>query len=143
LYKIEIEGEESNNTERIYPSVTSITYLHVKESIESWLKSCRSSPAHSESIRNETAARGTRIHKLIEEYLLNNKRYDVLKFEKESDVLNFGKLVKKLANITDIVMQEQPLYSDLLRVAGTVDCIAKYNGDLAVIDFKTSTKKRI
>jgi genome maintenance exonuclease 1 len=143
LYKIDFEDEEKNlvKIEKIYPSVTSITYLHIKEYIESWIKSCRSS-SQPESIRNESAARGTRIHKLIEDYLANDKKYDMVKFEKQGDVPIFNKLIEKLANITDIVMQEQPLYSDSLRVAGTVDCIAKYNGDLAVIDFKTSTKKK-
>ena len=34
------------------------------------------------------------------------------------------------------------LHSDILRVAGTVDCIAEYNGVLSVIDFKTSRKPK-
>jgi genome maintenance exonuclease 1 len=34
------------------------------------------------------------------------------------------------------------LYSDKYKVAGRVDCIAKYNGVLSIIDFKTSTKTR-
>ena len=34
------------------------------------------------------------------------------------------------------------LYSQQLGVAGTVDCIAEYNGELAVIDFKTSAKPK-
>ena len=34
------------------------------------------------------------------------------------------------------------MYSDKYKVAGRVDCIAKYNGVLSVIDFKTSTKER-
>jgi genome maintenance exonuclease 1 len=37
-------------------------------------------------------------------------------------------------------MLECPLYSDYLRVAGTVDCIAEWNGRLSIIDFKTSRK---
>jgi len=31
-------------------------------------------------------------------------------------------------------------YSKVLGIAGTVDCIAEYDGELAVIDFKTSKK---
>ena len=34
------------------------------------------------------------------------------------------------------------MFSDHLRVAGRVDCIAEYEGELAVIDFKTSTKPK-
>ena len=37
---------------------------------------------------------------------------------------------------------EIPLYSDQLKVAGTADCIAEYNGKLSVIDFKTSKKPK-
>jgi genome maintenance exonuclease 1 len=32
------------------------------------------------------------------------------------------------------------LYSDTLQLAGTVDCLAEYENELSVIDFKTSTK---
>ena len=35
-----------------------------------------------------------------------------------------------------------PLYSDYLGVAGRVDCVADWNGRLAVIDFKTSKKPK-
>ena len=47
-----------------------------------------------------------------------------------------------LDNISDIYAQECGLYSDKYKVAGRVDCIAKYNGVLSIIDFKTSTKER-
>ena len=34
------------------------------------------------------------------------------------------------------------MYSNKYKVAGRVDCIAKYKGVLSIIDFKTSTKER-
>ena len=34
------------------------------------------------------------------------------------------------------------LYSHYLGLAGRVDCIAEFDGELAVIDFKTSTKEK-
>ena len=34
------------------------------------------------------------------------------------------------------------MFSDLLRVAGTTDCIADYNGQLSIIDFKTSRRPK-
>ena len=42
----------------------------------------------------------------------------------------------------NIYAQEAGLYSDKYKVAGRVDCIAKYKGDISIIDFKTSTKER-
>ena len=43
-----------------------------------------------------------------------------------------------LNNIDNIHALEGSLYSKELGVAGTVDCIAEYNGELSIIDFKTS-----
>ena len=37
---------------------------------------------------------------------------------------------------------EESLYSEELGVAGTVDCIAEYNGELSIIDFKTAEKPK-
>ena len=49
---------------------------------------------------------------------------------------------KVLTNISDIYAQECGLYSDKYKVAGRVDCIAKYKDVLSIIDFKTSTRER-
>jgi genome maintenance exonuclease 1 len=43
-------------------------------------------------------------------------------------------------SIGKIYALEQALYSDELEVAGRVDCIAEWNGELSIIDFKTSSK---
>jgi genome maintenance exonuclease 1 len=50
----------------------------------------------------------------------------------------FKKFLPILDPISNIHCQELALYSDHLRMAGRVDCIAEYNGQRAVIDFKTS-----
>jgi genome maintenance exonuclease 1 len=52
----------------------------------------------------------------------------------------FGSILPYLEQIDNIHCLETPLYSDHLQVAGTVDCIAEYNGKLSVIDFKTSKR---
>ena len=39
-------------------------------------------------------------------------------------------------------MQETFLYSDKLKCAGQVDCIAEFDGELSIIDFKTSRKEK-
>ena len=46
-----------------------------------------------------------------------------------------------LNRINNINCLETFLYSHYLGLAGRVDCIAEFDGELAVIDFKTSTKK--
>ena len=45
-----------------------------------------------------------------------------------------------LDKINNIHAIERTLYSEFLGLAGRVDCIAEYEGELAVIDFKTSNK---
>jgi genome maintenance exonuclease 1 len=44
------------------------------------------------------------------------------------------------ARLGRILMQETPLYSDHLGLAGRVDLIAEFDGRLSIIDFKTSAK---
>ena len=43
-------------------------------------------------------------------------------------------------NVGVIRAQEIPLYSDELKVAGRVDLIAEWDGELSVVDFKTSKR---
>lgn len=45
-------------------------------------------------------------------------------------------------HVTKIYGLEVPLYSDKLRVAGRVDCLAEWDGELAIIDFKTSKREK-
>jgi genome maintenance exonuclease 1 len=45
-------------------------------------------------------------------------------------------------HVNNIWAQEVPLYSDKFMVAGRVDCIAEYDGELSIIDFKTSRKPK-
>ncbi len=56
------------------------------------------------------------------------------------DLDNWKKIKPLLGRIDNIHALETPLYSDHLQVAGTVDCIAEYEGKLSVIDFKTSSR---
>jgi genome maintenance exonuclease 1 len=46
------------------------------------------------------------------------------------------------ANVDDIRISEGSLFSHKLKVAGSVDLVASYQGKKAIIDFKTSTKPK-
>ena len=52
---------------------------------------------------------------------------------------NFKPLLNRIKNIK---CMEQHLYSDELKVAGQVDCIAEFDGCISIIDFKTSSKPK-
>jgi genome maintenance exonuclease 1 len=116
-----------------YPSVTTVTGLLKKDIINEWRK--RVGDEEANKISSKAAKRGTRIHTLCEKYLLNEE-VSVQLFDAEM----WNSMRPLLDDIDDIYALEQPLYSDHLQVAGTVDCIAKYKGKLSVIDFKSSKR---
>lgn len=120
---------------RAYPSVTAVTGLLGKEDIIEWRK--RVGEEQANRISTRAAKRGTAVHKLCESYLLNEAP-EVSIFDIES----FNSLVPELDKINNIHCLETKLYSDYLQVAGTVDCIAEYEGKLSVIDFKTSGREK-
>lgn len=118
-----------------YPSVTTVTGLLKKKSIQEWRE--RVGTAEANKISSKAAARGTRIHGLCEKYLLN-EQVDPGYFDKSM----WDSIKDQLNRINNIHALEQRVYSDHLRVAGTVDCIAEYDNKLSVIDFKTSSRKK-
>ena len=128
-----------------YPSITTVLSIRKKEGLIEWRKRVGDKVANY--VAGKAAARGTKVHHMCEDYL-NNVSLDFPdKWKKhEKDFLPlclFNQLRDKvLTNISDIYAQECGLYSDKYRVAGRIDCIAKYNNILSIIDFKTSTKER-
>jgi genome maintenance exonuclease 1 len=53
------------------------------------------------------------------------------------------KIAKPALNrINNIHALEGSLYSKFLGIAGTVDCIAEFDGELSIIDFKTSKQPK-
>ena len=118
---------------RAYPSVTTITGLQGKQAILEWRKRVGEKVANE--ISGRALARGNQIHKLCEHYLLNEGDQSD-DFSREE----FSKLIPILDRIDNIHCLETKLYSHHLEAAGTVDCIAEFDGKLSVIDFKTSSK---
>ena len=126
--------------DKIYPSVNTILSATASEEKKNSLKSWKENePAH-EYITAQAQNIGTQSHQIIEDYLNNNlllEEFDLL------PIAHFNNLKPYLENISDVVCIEQRMYSDKLRVAGTSDLIAKYNGELSIIDYKTKRKPQI
>ena len=120
---------------KAYPSVTAVTGLHGKAEIFAWRK--RVGEEEANRISKRATTRGTRVHSLCEDYL-NNKEVLVNMFDQNT----FKSLKPALDRITNVHALETQLYSDHLRVAGTVDCIAEFDDKLSVIDFKTSSRPK-
>jgi len=117
----------------IFPSVTTVTGHGKKQFFAEWRKN---NPAESERV----CSRGNTLHSIIEKYL-NNEKIDLSQYtENERDL--FFTLKSEIDKINNIRCLEFPLWSKTLELAGRVDCIAEYNGDLSIIDFKGSTKPK-
>ena len=117
-------------------SITSVTSHFNKEIFIKWRKKVGNEEA--DRITKKATSRGTDMHTLTEHYLKNE---ELPKVQPISDFL-FKISKTELNNINNIHALEGPLYSRQLGVAGTVDCIAEYKGELAIIDFKTSKKPK-
>jgi genome maintenance exonuclease 1 len=76
----------------------------------------------------------------LTEYFLKNQDLPTDILPISEFLFNISK--STLKNINNIHALEGSLYSKQLGIAGTVDCIAEYNGELAIIDFKTSKKPK-
>ena len=119
------------------PSITSITSFYNRQTFINWRKKVGEEEANK--ITKVATDRGTKFHDLVEKYLSNedvNSLKDVLPTTKARWIAARESLNK----IDNIHALEKPLYSEYFGIAGRVDCIAQYEGELAVIDFKTSKK---
>ena len=117
-------------------SITSITSHFNREIFINWRKKVGDEKA--DQITKAATKRGTDMHTLTEHYLKND---DLPSAPPISEFL-FNISKRELRNINNIHALEGSLYSKYLGIAGTVDCIAEYNNELAIIDFKTSKKPK-
>ena len=121
-----------------YPSVTTVLGVLSRDSIKAWRKRVGNEEANK--ISGQAATRGTKIHLLCEK-VLDNEEIDTSKLSL-LDLEIWNEFKPLLNRIDNIHAQEIALYSDHLRLAGRVDCIAEFDGKLSIIDFKTSKKPK-
>ena len=117
-------------------SITSVISNYKKEFFDAWRKRVGEDVADKKTRR--ATSRGTDTHTLIEHWLKNE---DLPTVQPLSEML-FKIAKPALAMIDNIHSLEGALYSRYLGIAGTVDCIAEFDGELAIIDFKTSEKPK-
>ena len=117
-------------------SITAVIRVSNRDKFSSWEKKVGIEQANK--VRVQSTSRGTDMHTLVEHYIKNEQ---LPKVQPLSDLL-FKICKPELNKIDKIHALESSLYSLRLGIAGTVDCIAEYNGELAIIDFKTSKKPK-
>ena len=123
-----------------YPSITTVLGSLSKDGIEAWKK--RVGKEEAARVGHHACTRGTAMHEAIERYLNNEDDWFV-----PNEMPNVKSLFNALRPTLDkrldnIYLQEGALYSDHLKLAGRVDCIAEFDGKLSIIDFKTSKQPK-
>lgn len=123
-----------------YPSITTV----LGDAEKPWLQDWRNSLGHEKADKETKRAgdRGEAIHKLIEVYLDNKLDSNFTRPYKPEYINGFNQVKLVLNKIDNIRIQEAALYSDVLKIAGRVDCIGEYEGVLSIVDFKTSTNTK-
>jgi len=124
-----------------YPSVTYVLQCYPKgKHFEDWLKKVGYS---ADWIKKKSAEEGTAVHELIEKYFEGNEMNYLN--ERGNPTMNpeIWKMFLRFVDFWEtykptLVETETHLFSDELKVAGTVDLICEINDELWVIDFKTS-----
>ncbi len=117
-------------------SITSVISHYNKEKFAKWREKVGEEEANR--ITKRATSRGTDAHTLIENHLLNRELPRVQPISE-----HLFKIAKPtLDRINNIYTLEGSLYSDVLGVAGSVDTIAEFDGELAVIDYKTSKEPK-
>ena len=117
-------------------SITSVISHYNREVFREWRARVGNDEANR--VTKQATSRGTDMHTLAENYLCNRKLPPV---QPLSEYL-FKQAKPDIDKIDNIHAIEQSLFSNELGIAGSVDCIAEYEGELAVIDFKTSKKPK-
>lgn len=126
---------------KVYPSITTVLHSFPNPGIERW----KQNTPNWEQIGNNSMAVGTALHTLAEGYL-NNLSLNAQDFSNlEKDPMELFESLKPHLDehINNIHATETKIYSDILELAGTVDLIAEYDGELSIIDFKNSRKPKL
>jgi genome maintenance exonuclease 1 len=126
--------------DKYYPSVTSITSFKNAQFFANWRNKIGEQEANKITAR--ATQRGTAFHSITEDYIRGSLNIDKYLENNPLSVRMFQSAKTTLNRINNIHCLESFLYSHYLGLAGRVDCIAEFDGELAVVDFKTSTKEK-
>ena len=118
-------------------SITSVTSHWSREGIAK--RRARVGDEEANRVSKRATTRGTDMHLLTEHYLCNEP---LPKAKVPISQILFNIAKPELNKIDNIIVQEQAMYSLKLGIAGTPDCIGEFDGELSIIDFKTSAKPK-
>ena len=135
-------AEDGSIPEPGYPSVT--TVLGADKSKNEGLQKWRDRVGEEEANRISFMAtsRGTAVHQILEDWILGQEAVTKPMPVHVETANGLKQLVSP--HLGEVRMVEGQLFSHHLRTAGTVDLVAEFDGEMAIIDWKTSNwpKKR-
>ena len=131
-----------------YPSMTTITgSMPLSQGLLDWRASVGEEVADWQMRMG--GIRGDAMHKLCEEYLKGRDSAALkMEYPKLLPYALFENEIHVLDCIKDIKCQEGTLWTDEYKIAGRVDCVARFDSQehgfsgMAIIDFKTSGKAK-
>ena len=125
------------------PSVTTILdatqSAEKRESLRAWRE--KMGEENAARIVDESAARGTAMHKILEKYILEEGYLDLTNVGKQAHNMAMQVIQQGLSNVTEFYGTECTLYYPGL-YAGQTDLIANHKNEMAVIDFKQTNKPK-
>ena len=140
IKQININGDRHYDTpDGALISITSLMKNFTPEGILEWRKKVGAEVANE--VMKAATNRGSKVHKIIESCLSNKPENDLVGNYGELPARLFNQMIPALDKINMIRALEKGLYSTQLGIAGTVDCVAEYEGKLSIIDFKTARRK--
>ena len=119
-----------------YISITSLLSNLSKADIQKWRE--RVGEAEANKISTKASRQGTAVHSICESYIKNEDGFLDGRMPNELEL--FSSITPLLDRIDNIHVTEGAVYSDELQLAGRTDLIAEFDGNLSVIDYKTSRK---
>jgi hypothetical protein len=141
LPRVEVDGVRhyTNGTEDFkYPSVTTVLdKMTDKTHLIEWRK--RVGEQEANRVSKFATTRGTAVHTMAENYVLGED----VDLSMPGNKIIFDQIKKVLdSNVDNVIASESTLISHKLKVAGTTDLIAEYDGKLSIIDYKTASKRK-
>ena len=131
-----------NDKEKL-PSVTTILSetqsAEKRESLKAWRE--RVGELEATRIVDQSGARGTAMHKILEKYILEEGYVDLTSVGKEAHNMAIRVIEQGLCNVPEYYGTECTLYYPGL-YAGQTDLVAVHKGQDAIIDFKQTNKPK-
>lgn len=124
-----------------YPSVTSVISFNTRQKFADWRKRVGNEEANR--VTKHATNRGTKLHLVLEEYMANRDYKSLEEWKTPLIQLMFGAAKPYLdSRFDNVYEQETRMSSNRLCLAGSVDLICEVDGELAIVDFKTSKAEK-